>query len=217
METTTTMIDVSNTETPRAHENIEEIVIAVEEQIGCSNDEDTENSEGIEENANRIMEYFDKNTLEEGECEEFVIQSLDFLDGVNIRTILEIYFENDDDKYKFYKFSLRIHESRYRTVLYDDVLHCSDELNCAELKKMLIFIIEKFETLRYCKMRNEFSTNKYIMLCEGKYLNPAKVNDCCVCHDKTICVTNCRHFICIQCASHIDNRLCPLCRACIHF
>lgn len=51
-------------------------------------------------------------------------------------------------------------------------------------------------------------------------------DDCCVCYDKTITITPCKHSLCIPCWSKIEdtedeegessNRLCPVCREIIY-
>lgn len=172
---------------------------------------ENEHDASIEHNINNILTFLNSSPVCKNGCchEEFKIQSLEYLDEIDVRTYIEISYDAEDEEYLY---SLRINEKKYNTILYDEIVHTSTELTRKVIKDLFDIIIRKFDKLKYCKIRNIFSHDKYHILCDGKYMNLSKVNNCSVCLDRTSSKAKCGHFTCLQCAAKIDNGLCPICR-----
>ena len=171
--------------------------------------------------ANAVIKVIKSHPLQElrRECENsgftfdkidlFVINSLEYLDGIDVNTYLEILFDEDEDTYNF---SLRIQDKTFHRHLFEEQIESNIEITKELVVSVYKKIIEKFERLKYCKIRNVFKETEYLILCGGKYINPNKVNECSVCHEKTGSKTKCEHFLCLCCAIQIKNNTCPLCR-----
>lgn len=161
-----------------------------------------------------IINIISENTLGNLiEGQSIQINSLEFLDGIDITTYLELYYDEDDDTYNL---SLQIYDKLYFISLYCEHLYTEtnliDFIKKKNLKKVFKNALKIFKSLKYCHIRNSFNKDDYIILYDGKYLNEKNINTCSICNIKTSCKTVCNHFICLICVSQIKNSLCPLCR-----
>lgn len=79
-------------------------------------------------------------------------------------------------------------------------------------------------TLKYNKLRNKlyepedkFTHHLCCLALASKVKdtsNKIKLDweNCCVCHDDTICQTSCGHFLCLECDNKLKKKRCPICR-----
>lgn len=178
------------------------------------------------EQKNAIQYYFDiiQKTISENSIEYLIrghsipIHSLEFLDGINITTYLELYYDREDNTYNL---SLQIYDKLYYMSLYCE--HLCSNVNLIEfttkknIKNIFKNILQIINSIKFCHIRLSFTKDKYVILYDGKFLNEKKINDCSICNIKTSCKTQCNHFICLNCVGQLQNSICPLCRKVLKF
>lgn len=73
------------------------------------------------------------------------------------------------------------------------------------------------DRLKYCPIKNELTEQPHMELYRFKYMDPARCDICCVCHENTISETSCGHFLCLECAFKLAEKKCPYCRYKLEF
>lgn len=86
------------------------------------------------------------------------------------------------------------------------------------INKDIETVLKIFNETTYCKLNNDFVTKTVYnnskefadIMCD-LLTDELSYNSCCVCFDKTKCVTSCNHYVCVECLEQ-DIKKCPMCR-----
>lgn len=141
--------------------------------------------------------------------EQFVLESINYIEKISVK----VYFSFRKDV-----MFLNILDKKHKKLLLSHRINYPNKEKLFNKSWAVVRIetaIEMIEKIKYCKMKDVFVLPSYNqpILCNGKYLDPHKYQDCSVCLDKTVVMTTCEHCICRQCAHQIKKpKKCPLCR-----
>ncbi len=100
--------------------------------------------------------------------------------------------------------------------------HTLSNIDIKTYENMLSHAMNILKKIKFSKLSGEFivDDNYGRIEAEYRYLNSINlqndiifsVEDCSVCHEKTITKTGCKHSLCFLCWSKLNNRVCPICR-----
>ncbi len=137
----------------------------------------------------------------------------------NVHVNTEIYFKNTGS---IWHINLKIscpninygHENR--CILFENILRKCVKVTKKDIKVSLQKIKKIIPNLKFDKMCGKIYTNKsksFEQICLNEFgSNFIESNECCVCGETTTTKTNCCHFLCVECWSHIKSNQCPMCR-----
>ncbi len=139
----------------------------------------------------------------------------------NVQVKTEIYFECINLEYYIY---LQISTPNITTDSEDNntyVLFKQDLRKCAQVTRKDIKVsLQKMKkiipSLKFNKLLGKIDSDKtksFEQICLNEFGSSfIESSDCCVCAEPTITKTNCSHFLCVECWSHIKSNQCPICR-----
>lgn len=97
-----------------------------------------------------------------------------------------------------------------------DLRKCSTEVTKKDIKVSLEKIKKIIPNLKFSKLLGKIQTDKlnsFEQICLNEFGSSfIESSECCVCSEPTITKTNCSHFLCVECWSHLRSNQCPMCR-----
>jgi hypothetical protein len=150
--------------------------------------------------------YFSKN-----------IPTIRKISNVHVKT--ELYFQNTgsnwDINFKITSSNINYgHNDKY--ALFENTLRKCSEVTKKDIKVSLQKMKKIIPNLKFDKMCGKIYTDKaksFEQICLNEFGSSfIESNECCVCNETTTTKTNCCHFLCVECWSHIKSNQCPICR-----
>lgn len=104
-----------------------------------------------------------------------------------------------------------------RIILFKQELRkCSAQVSRKDIKVSLEKMKKIIPNLKFSKLLGKIESDKaksFEQICLNEFGSTfIESSECCVCAESTITKTNCSHFLCVECWSHIKSRQCPICR-----
>jgi hypothetical protein len=100
--------------------------------------------------------------------------------------------------------------------VFDKILRKCSEVTRKDIKVALQKMKKIIPNLKFDKMFGKIYTDQvksFEQICLNEFGSSfIECNECCVCNETTTTKTNCYHFLCIECLSHIRSNQCPMCR-----
>lgn len=100
--------------------------------------------------------------------------------------------------------------------VFEKILRKCSEVTRKDIKVALQKMKKIIPNLKFDKMFGKIYTDQvksFEQICLNEFGSSfIECNECCVCNETTTTKTNCYHFLCIECLSHIRSNQCPMCR-----
>jgi len=100
--------------------------------------------------------------------------------------------------------------------VFQKTLRKCSEVTRNDIKVALQKMKKIIPNLKFDKMFGKIYTDQvksFEQICLNEFGSSfIECNECCVCNETTTTKTNCYHFLCIECLSHIRSNQCPMCR-----
>jgi len=110
--------------------------------------------------------------------------------------------------------NINLNDNNYK--VFDKTLRECSEVTRNDIKVALQKMKKIIPNLKFDKMFGKIYTDQvksFEQICLNEFGSSfIECNECCVCNETTTTRTNCYHFLCIECLSHIRSNQCPMCR-----
>lgn len=179
---------------------------------------------------NYVKKYFsniNKQHSDNCKCKfNYELDMIQEIESIPVNIIIEYNRQNN------FTFSLKIY---HKKIIYDKnlehlILYNTEiqqnikNITYSVISKIILKIFTIISKLKFCKfigkfVENNISTYNDKQFIEFHFISELNIStlklscdECCVCYDKVVTKTACKHYLCVPCWSKLQKLCCPLCK-----